>query len=162
MKDVLDLNNIASLTLLLFITYNRHFRSIFFHAWLTNDKLDYYTVYKLKKNPSSNKILCFIWYQKPGLNPEGAGKQHPKFVNGAMNVIDDLQKHMQLVGFVVRGESPGCRLISTVSMFECLRNLLPHHSQGAVRKMEPKYPEGGHCRSVLRPRGVFNVPLYFK
>ena len=29
-------------------------------------------------------------------------------------------------------------------------------------KMEPKYPEGGPCRSVLRPQGVFNVPLYFK
>jgi hypothetical protein len=29
-------------------------------------------------------------------------------------------------------------------------------------KMEPKYPEGGHCQSVLRPQGVFNVPLYFK
>ena len=28
--------------------------------------------------------------------------------------------------------------------------------------MEPKYPEGGHCQSVLRPQGVFNVPLYFK
>jgi len=27
-------------------------------------------------------------------------------------------------------------------------------------KMEPKYPEGGHCQSVLRTRGVFNVPLY--
>ena len=29
-------------------------------------------------------------------------------------------------------------------------------------KMETKYPEGGHCQSVLRPQGVFNVPLYFK
>ena len=28
-------------------------------------------------------------------------------------------------------------------------------------KMEPKYHEGGHCQSVLRPQGVFNVPLYF-
>jgi len=27
-------------------------------------------------------------------------------------------------------------------------------------KMEPKYPEGGHCQSVLGPQGVFNVPLY--
>jgi len=35
----------------------------------------------------------------------------------------------RLVGFVVRGESPGCRLISTASMLEWLRNLLPHHSQ---------------------------------
>ena len=57
-------------------------------------------------------------------------------------------------GFVVRGDSPGCRLISTASMFEWLRNLLPHHSQGSSReKMESKYPEGGHCQSVLRPRG---------
>ena len=29
-------------------------------------------------------------------------------------------------------------------------------------KMEPKFPEGGHCQSVLRPQGVFKVPLYFK
>ena len=29
-------------------------------------------------------------------------------------------------------------------------------------KMEPKYPEVGHCQSVLRPQGVFSVPLYFK
>ena len=36
-----------------------------------------------------------------------------------------------MVGFVVRGESPGCRLISTASMFEWLRNLLPNHSQGS-------------------------------
>ena len=35
------------------------------------------------------------------------------------------------LGFVVRGESPGCRLISTASMLEWLRNLLPHHSQGS-------------------------------
>ena len=28
--------------------------------------------------------------------------------------------------------------------------------------MEPKYPEGGHWQSVLRPQGFFNVPLYFK
>jgi len=34
-------------------------------------------------------------------------------------------------GFVVRGESPGCRLISTASMLEWLINLLPHHSQGS-------------------------------
>jgi len=28
-------------------------------------------------------------------------------------------------------------------------------------KMEPKYPEGGHCQSVLRHRVILNVPLYF-
>ena len=33
--------------------------------------------------------------------------------------------------FVVRGESPGCRLISTASMWEWLRNLVPHNSQGS-------------------------------
>jgi len=29
-------------------------------------------------------------------------------------------------------------------------------------KMKLKYPEGGHCQSVLRPQGVFDVHLYFK
>jgi len=38
---------------------------------------------------------------------------------------------MEWFGFVVRRESPGCRLISTASMLEWLRNLLPHHSQGS-------------------------------
>ena len=33
--------------------------------------------------------------------------------------------------FVVRGEFPGCRLISTASMLEWLRILLPHHSKGS-------------------------------
>jgi len=29
------------------------------------------------------------------------------------------------------------------------------------RKMEPKYPEGGHCQSVLSLQGVFNIlPLF--
>jgi len=27
--------------------------------------------------------------------------------------------------------------------------------------MDPKYPGGGHCQSVLRPQGVFNIALYF-
>ena len=36
--------------------------------------------------------------------------------------------------FVVRGESPGCRLITTASMLEWLRNLLPTTHRGAVRK----------------------------
>jgi len=33
--------------------------------------------------------------------------------------------------FFFRGESPDCRLFSTVSMWEWLRKLLPHHSQGS-------------------------------
>jgi hypothetical protein len=32
------------------------------------------------------------------------------------------------VCFVVRGESPDCRLLGTTSMFQWLRNFLPHHS----------------------------------
>ena len=27
-------------------------------------------------------------------------------------------------------------------------------------KMEPKYPEGGHCQSVLRLQGVLTLPLF--
>ena len=26
-------------------------------------------------------------------------------------------------------------------------------------KMEPKFPKGGHCQSIVRPQGVFNVPI---
>ena len=64
-------------------------------------------------------------------------------------------------GFVVRGESPGCRLSGTSSMLEWLRNpLLPQHSRGEQSgKMEPKYPEGGRCRSVLRPRFFLTSPF---
>jgi len=53
--------------------------------------------------------------------------------------------------FVVRGESPGCHLISTASMLEWLRNPLPNHSQGSCKygKIEPKYPEGGHLWVLL-------------
>ena len=64
---------------------------------------------------------------------------------------------------VVRGESPGCRLFGKVSMLEWLRNPPPLPLTGEqYGKMEPKYPEGGHCQSVLCPQRVFNVPLYFK
>ena len=50
------------------------------------------------------------------------------------------------VCFVVRGESPGYRLLITASMVEWLRNLLTEEQYG---KMEPKYPEGGHCQSKI-------------
>ena len=66
--------------------------------------------------------------------------------------------HGYKVGFVVRGESPGCRLISTASMLEWLRNLLPHHSQGSSTE---RWSRNGHCQSVLRPMGGFNVPPLF-
>ena len=56
------------------------------------------------------------------------------------------------VCFVVRGDSRGCRLFGAASM---LRNVLPHHSQG----MEPKYHDGGHCQSVLRPQGFLTSPF---
>ena len=36
-----------------------------------------------------------------------------------------------LVWFCCSGRSLGCPLISTASMFEWLRNFLPHHSQGS-------------------------------
>ena len=72
--------------------------------------------------------------------------------------------------FVVRGESPGCRLFGTASMLECLKPTHTHthtHTHTPLtgeqyRKMEPKYPEGGHCQSVLHPQVFFNVPLYFE
>ena len=36
----------------------------------------------------------------------------------------------------------------------------PPLTRAQYGKMESKYPEGGHSQSVLRPHGVFNVPLY--
>ena len=64
--------------------------------------------------------------------------------------------------FCCSRESPGCRLFGTASMLEWLRKLLTHHSHGEqYGKMEPKYTEGGHCQSVLRPQGVFNIPPLF-
>ena len=55
-------------------------------------------------------------------------------------------------GFVVRGESPGCRLISTASMLGVVdKSPPPPLTREQYGKMEPKYTEGGHCQSVLRP-----------
>jgi len=65
------------------------------------------------------------------------------------------------LGFVVRGESPGCRLFGTASILEWLRKILPHHSLTVEQygKMEPKYPEGGRCQSVLRPQGSIGLTV---
>ena len=46
-----------------------------------------------------------------------------------LHMNDSGDEHVIILGFVVRGESPGCRLISTASMLVWLRNLLPYHSQ---------------------------------
>ena len=62
--------------------------------------------------------------------------------------------------FVVRGESPGCRLFDTASMLEWLRNGLPHHSQGS--SMERWSRNTLRVVTVLRPKGVFKVSLYLK
>ena len=43
--------------------------------------------------------------------------------------ISDHLYAVLLLGFVVRGESAGCRLFGTASMLEWLRKCLPHHSQ---------------------------------
>ena len=59
------------------------------------------------------------------------------------------------LGFVVRGESPGYRLISTASMLEWLRNLLPHHSQGSSTERWSR-----NTRRVITAR-VFYVPRGF-
>jgi len=61
-----------------------------------------------------------------------------------------------------RGVSPGCHLINTASMLVWLRLPPPPPLTGEhYGKMELKYPEGGHCPSVLHPQGVFNFPHYF-
>ena len=42
------------------------------------------------------------------------------------------------LGFVVRGESPGCRLFGTASMLEWLRICSPTTQRGTVRKVSPQ------------------------
>ena len=57
------------------------------------------------------------------------------------------------MGFIVRGESPGCCLFSTASMLEWLRNLLPTTHRGAVQKDGVEIPWGWslpECFYILR------------
>ena len=61
--------------------------------------------------------------------------------------------------FVVRGESPGCRLISTASMLEWLRNLLPHHSQGSSTERWSRNTLRVVTARVLPPQGVLTSPF---
>ena len=64
--------------------------------------------------------------------------------------------------FVFWGVFPSSRLIGKASVLDWLRIPHPPPLTGErYWKMELKYPEGGHCQSVLRPREVFNVPIYF-
>ena len=65
-----------------------------------------------------------------------------------------------LTCFVVRGESPGCRLFSTASMWERLRDPLPHLSQGnRTERWSRNTLRVVTARVFLRPQGVFNVPF---
>ena len=57
------------------------------------------------------------------------------------------------VCFVVRGESPGCRLFGTASMLDWLRKVLPHHSQGSTTE------RWSRNTSVLRPRFFLTSPF---
>ena len=69
---------------------------------------------------------------------------------------------LRYVGFVVQGESPGCRLIGTASMLGVVEEPPPPPlTREQYGKMESKYPGGCHCQSVLRHQGFFNVsPLF--
>jgi len=73
------------------------------------------------------------------------------------SLLHSLIARVGLVGLVVRGESPGCRLISTASMWEWLRNLLPHHSQESSTERWSRNTLRVVTASVLRPQGIFNI-----
>ena len=71
------------------------------------------------------------------------------------NTLLPLDQRWQMFVFAVRGDSPGCCLISTASMLEWLRKLIPPPLTGEqYGKMEPKYP-----KSVSRHQGVYNGPF---
>jgi len=60
-----------------------------------------------------------------------------------------------------RVESPGYCLISTASTLEWLQVPPVPSLTGEQHGMtEPKYPEGGHCQSLLLPQRLINVPLF--
>ena len=76
-----------------------------------------------------------------------------------------IRTHNTVVGFFFSfsGRIPRLSLIRHSLNVGVVENPPPPPLTGErYGKMEPKYPEGGHCQSVLRPQGVFNVPLYFK
>jgi len=65
-------------------------------------------------------------------------------------------------GFVVRGESPGCRLFGTTSTLEWLRNLLPHHSQGSSTERWSRNTLRVVTARVFYILGRVLTSLYFK
>jgi len=86
------------------------------------------------------------------------------FTFPVLAVVTDIDTPGFGFGFIVRGESPGCRLISTASMFEWLRNLLPHHSQGSSAERWSRNTLRVVTAGVFYVLGCcfFKVPLYFK
>ena len=64
--------------------------------------------------------------------------------------------------FLLFGENPQSVAYLAQPLCWSGGELLPHHSQGSsTERWSRDTPEGGHCQSVLRPQGVFNVRLYF-
>ena len=65
------------------------------------------------------------------------------------------------VCFVFGGESPGCRLFSTASILEWLRNHLSHHSKRTnTERWSRNTLRVVNARVFYVFRGVFNFPLY--
>ena len=59
------------------------------------------------------------------------------------------------------GENPqAVTYTARLYMLEWLRTSPPPLTGEQYGKIEPKYPEGGHCQSVLRPQGVLTSPLF--
>ena len=70
--------------------------------------------------------------------------------------------HSSLSFCCFSGRIPRLSLIQHSLYFRLVEKSPPPLLTGErYENMEPKYPEGGHSQSVLRPQGVFNFPLYF-
>ena len=63
------------------------------------------------------------------------------------------------VCFVVRGESPGCLIWHSLNVGVVKKPPPPPLTEERYGNMEPKYPAGGHCQSVLRLQGRLTSPL---
>ena len=99
---------------------------------------------------TTSQLNGMINHSKIMINSSWQNCEFPKRWNESNRITANIG-----VGFVVRGESPGCRLISTVSMLECWENSSPTTHRGAIRKDGAEIPWGWSLPECFTSSGGF-------